>query len=78
MDSEVSINDSGFTRPGLGGTVLCLHTASDQEEAKTVLVGSRDRFLVLCFKQEQGVGPAGQRQSREREQGEVLGLVCID
>ena len=33
MDSEVSINDSGFTRPGLGETVLCLHTATDQEEA---------------------------------------------
>ena len=32
-DREVSIKDSGFTRTGLGVTVLSLHTASDQEEA---------------------------------------------
>ena len=27
-DREVSIKDSGFTRTGLGVTVLCLHTAT--------------------------------------------------
>ena len=27
-DRDVSIKDSGFTRPGLDGTVLCLHTAT--------------------------------------------------
>jgi hypothetical protein len=27
-DREASIKDSGFTRTGLGVTVLCLHTAS--------------------------------------------------
>ena len=27
-DREVSIKDLGLTRPGLGGTVLCLYTAT--------------------------------------------------
>ena len=34
-DREASIKDSGFTRPGSGVTVLCLHCTvpTDQEEA---------------------------------------------
>ena len=32
-------------------------------------------FVLEWFEQEQGVGPPGQRQSREREEKEVLGLV---
>ena len=50
-DREVSIKDSGFTRTGLGVTVLCLHTATWLGRspclAFTVWAGSRERFLVL-------------------------------
>ena len=83
-DREVSIKDSGFTRPGLGGTVLCLHTATWPGRghwlAETVWAGSRERFLVLCWNgsnRNREWGLLG-RDSPEREQKEVLGLFCID
>ena len=50
-DREASIKDSGFTKPRLGVTVLCLHTATWPERgpclAETVWAGSREQFLVL-------------------------------
>ena len=46
-----SIKYSGFTRPGWGVTVLCLHCATWPGRgpcmAETVWAGNRERFLVL-------------------------------
>ena len=69
-DSEASIKDSGFTRPWSGVTVMCVYFANWQGRgrslAETILSGNRERFLVLIVNglQEQGVRPAGQRQTR--------------
>ena len=78
---EVSIIDSGLTRPGLGETVLYLHSATGPGRGpcltETVWAGSRERFLVLCRKGlniNREWGLLG-RERPEREQREVLGLV---
>ena len=83
-DREVSIKDSWFMRPGLGGTVLCPHTAiwpgRGSWLAETVWAGSRERFLVSCWNgqnRNREWGLLG-RDSPDREQREVLGLVHID
>ena len=79
-DRVVSIKDSGFTRPGLGGTVLCLHTVTwpggGPYLAETVWAGSRERFLALCWNgsnRSREWGLLG-RDCPERQQRKILGL----
>ena len=47
-DSEASIKNSGFTRTGLGVTVLCLHTATGPGRGPCLVSGTWDPVICRC------------------------------